>query len=107
MAYVRNDPINFKGNTSALPNNLSIIPAGKDYEIAIVDKSTAHLVRVDELGGVKSQEHLKYRHPVTDKLVNITQVSIMYSMELIVLVTMYEGEALSSSRQKCYSDHVF
>ena len=76
MAYVRNDPISFKGSTSALPNNLSVIPSGKDYDIAIVNKSTAHLVRVDKQGGVKSQLHLKYRHPSVDKPVNITQVRI-------------------------------
>lgn len=76
MAYVKKDAISFKGSTSALPNNLSIIPAGKDNDIAIVDKSTAHLVRLDEQGGAKSQLHLKYRNPAVDRPVNITQVSI-------------------------------
>ena len=76
MAYVRNDPINFKGSTSALPNNLSIIPSGKDYDIAIVNKSTVHLLRVDKQGAVKSQLPLKYRHPSVDKPVNITQVRL-------------------------------
>lgn len=82
MAYVRNDPIAFKGSTSALPNNLSVIPCEKDIDIAIVDKSTAHLVRLDEQGGVKSQQHLKYRHPSVDKPVNITQV--LYAVEFTV-----------------------
>ena len=83
MAYVRNDPIGFTGSTSALPNNLSIIPSGKDSDIAIVDKSTAHLVRLDEQGGVRSQQHLKYRHPSVDKPVNITQVSVYCSVVML------------------------
>ena len=78
MAYARNDPISFKGSTSALPNNLSVIPCGKDYDIVTINKSTAHLVRVDKQGGVKSVVHLKYRHPSGDKPVDITQVRISY-----------------------------
>ena len=74
MAYVRNDPISFKGSASALPNNLSVIPCGRDYDIAVINKSTAHVVRVDKQGVVKSQVHLKYGHPSVDKPVNITQV---------------------------------
>jgi len=78
MAYVRSDPIVFKGSTSALPNNLSIIPCGKVDDIAIVDKSTAHLIRVDEHGKVESQVHVKCKHPSVNKPVNITQVNIWH-----------------------------
>lgn len=83
MAYVRNSSIPFKGSTSALPNNLSIIPSGKERDLAIIDKSIAHLVRLDEQGGVKSQFHFKYRHPSEDKPVNITQVSMFYFFTIV------------------------
>ena len=77
MAYVRDDAVSFKGSTSALPNNLSIIPSEKDNDIAIINRSTAHLVRLDERCRGKSQADLKYKDSSEDKLVNITQVSIL------------------------------
>lgn len=94
MAYVKNEPVSFKGSTSFLPNNLSIIPCGKDNDIAIVDKWTAHLVRLDERGGVKSQLHVKYRHPSVDTPVNITQVNFVILSLATLLHHHIIGEAL-------------
>lgn len=77
MAFVRDDSISLKGSTSALPNNLSIVPFEKDKELTLVNKSTAYLVRLDERGRVKSQVDLKYKHPSENKLLHITQVSLV------------------------------
>lgn len=76
MAYKREDPINFKGSTSPLPNNLAILPSDEGISFAVADKSIAHVAYV-EGNSITSQQRISYKHPLIEAPVPLTQVRKM------------------------------
>jgi len=74
MAYMREEPISFKGSTSPFPNNLAILPSEKGISFALVDRSIAHVAHVEE-NAVRPQQRISYKHPLLEAPVPLTQVS--------------------------------